>query len=135
MMAKHVTYIFSEDARAQAAFYTQALGGEIQSVMTHGDLPDATEELKDKVLHLSLVAAEVPFYMCDSFFQPIQVGNAINLSLEFETEEEAHQAFNNLAEGGQIRDPLKPAFWGSLFGMVEDKFGINWMISTESKAE
>jgi PhnB protein len=25
--------------------------------------------------------------------------------------------------------PLDKAFWGSLFGMFTDKFGINWMMS------
>nr|WP_325168587.1 hypothetical protein [Paenibacillus sp. S28] len=47
-MAKHMTYIFSEDARAQAEFYVQALGGEIVSVQTHGELPHATEEYKER---------------------------------------------------------------------------------------
>ena len=55
-MAKLTPYIFSEDAKAQAEFYTQALGGEILSVQTHGEIPGTKEELKDKVMHLSLVA-------------------------------------------------------------------------------
>jgi PhnB protein len=133
-MAKHTTYIFSEDARAQAEFYTHALGGEILSVMTHGQLPDAKEEIKDKVLHLSLMAAGVNFLMSDSVFEPINRGNGINLCLEFATEAEAHEAFDKLAEGGNVKDPLKPAFWGALFGQIEDKYGIMWMITTEPKA-
>jgi PhnB protein len=133
-MAKHTTYIFSEDARAQAEFYTQALGGEILSVMTHGELPNASEALKDKVLHLSLVAAGINFLMSDSVFQTLSRGNNISLCLEYKTETEAHEAFNNLAEGGKVKDPLKPAFWGALFGQLEDKYGIMWMITTEAKA-
>lgn len=77
-MAKHTTYIFSEDARAQADFYTQSLGGEILSVMTHGQLPNANEETKDKVMHLSLVAAGINFLMSDAVFEPIKQGNSIN---------------------------------------------------------
>ncbi|OXM87583.1 VOC family protein [Paenibacillus rigui] len=132
-MAKYTTYIFSEDARAQAEFYTQALGGEIQSIMTHGQLPDSREEWKDKVMHLSLVAAGVTFFMSDSVFQPVQHGNAINLCLEYATDAEAYEAFDKLAEGGQVKDALKPAFWGSLFGLLEDKYGVTWMITTEAK--
>jgi len=131
-MAKHMTYIFSEDARAQAEFYVQALGGEIVSVQTHGELPHATEEYKDKVLHLSLVAAGVNILMSDAVFEPVQQGTAINLVLEFEQEPEAYAAFEKLSEGGTVRDPIKPAFWGSLFGQLEDKFGIRWMITTGS---
>ncbi|WP_409342313.1 VOC family protein [Paenibacillus sp. MBLB4367] len=133
-MAKHTTYLFTEDAKAQAEFYIQAFGGEIVSVMTHGQLPDASEALKDKVLHMSLIAGGVTFYMCDSVSEPVNGGNAVNQCMEFATEAEAHEAFDKLAEGGTVKHPLVPAFWGSLFGQIEDKFGIQWMITTESKA-
>ncbi|WP_130616561.1 VOC family protein [Cohnella abietis] len=131
-MAKLTPYIFSEDARAQAEFYTHALGGEILSVMTHGQRPDAAEEIKDKVMHLSLVAGGITFLMCD-IFDPVDRGSSINLSLEFATEEEAREAFDKLAVGGTIKHPLGPAFWGGLFGQIEDKYGIAWMIGNESK--
>lgn len=129
-MAKHTTYIMSEDAKAQAEFYVQALGGEILSVMTHGQLPGAKEELKNKVVNLALIAGGVHFLMSDSVFEPIVRGNAINLSLEFETESEAREAFDNLAIGGKVKCPLEPAFWGALFGQIEDKYGVMWMITT-----
>ncbi|NOU92431.1 VOC family protein [Paenibacillus sp. LMG 31456] len=132
-MAKHTPYIFSEDARSQAEFYTNALGGEIQSIMTFGQLPDANETNKDRILHLSLMAAGVNILMCDSVFEPIQHGNAIHLCLEFSTEEEAYEAFGKLAEGGNVKHPLGEAFWGALFGQIEDKFGVLWMITTEPK--
>lgn len=134
-MAKHTTYFFSEDARAQADFYVKALGGEILSVMTYGDLPNAEEALKDKVIHLSLVAAGVPFYMCDAAPGEFDPGNSINQSLEFATDAEAYEAFDKLAEGGTVRSPMRQEFWGSLFGQLTDKFGINWMITTESKSD
>ncbi|MBW7475481.1 VOC family protein [Paenibacillus oenotherae] len=135
-MAKHVSYIMSENAIEQAEFYVQALGGEIQSVMTYGQLPDgaANEEIKDKALHLSLIAGGVAFYMCDSF-HPLNQGNAIHQCLEFATEAEAHEAFDKLAEGGTVKHPLTQEFWGSLFGQIEDKYGVLWMITTESETE
>ncbi|GKU76582.1 VOC family protein [Paenibacillus sp. L3-i20] len=129
-MAKHTTYIISEDARAQAEFYTNALGGEILSVMTHGQLPEAREELKNKVINLSLIAGGIHFLMSDSVFEPIIRGNAIHQGIEFTTEAEAREAFDNLAEGGNVKCPLAPAFWGSLFGHIEDKYGVMWMITT-----
>lgn len=134
MMAKLTPYIFSEDAKAQAEFYTQALGGEILSVMTYGQLPDAQEALKDKVLHLSLIAGGINIFMSDSVFESMSQGNGLNLCLEFATEAEAREAFDKLAEGGHVKDPLKPAFWGALFGVLEDKYGVMWMITNESKA-
>lgn len=129
-MAKHTTYIMSEDAKAQAEFYVHALGGEIHSVMTHGQLPGSKEELKDKVVNLSLTAAGVQFLMSDSVFEPIARGNAINLSLEFEAEAAAREAFEQLSAGGSVIVPLAPAFWGALYGQLEDKYGVRWMITT-----
>jgi PhnB protein len=133
MVAKHTTYLFSEDAMAQAQFYIAALGGEIVSVLKHGDLPGAEEKYKDKVLHLHLNAAGVNFYMCDFVREPIQYGNSILQNLEFQSEEEARSAFEKLADGGTIRAPLKMEFWGALHGQVQDKFGVLWMITTEVK--
>ncbi|WP_239618073.1 VOC family protein [Cohnella mopanensis] len=132
-MAKLTPYIFSEDSRAQAEFYTNALGGEILSVQTHGQVSDQAGNNKDKVIHLSLVAAGVTFFMTDSEPGSLNYGNGINLSLEFPTEEEAREAFANLAEGGTVKHPLQPEFWGALFGQLEDKFGVQWMISSEAK--
>lgn len=131
-MAKHNTYIYSEDARAQAEFYTNALGGEIVSLMTYGELPEAKEELKDKIIHLCFTAAGVSFMMSDCVAEPLRHGNSISQALEFDTEEGAHEAFNRLSEGGQVKHPLTPAFWGALYGEIEDKYSVNWMITTSS---
>ncbi|QGQ99055.1 VOC family protein [Paenibacillus psychroresistens] len=133
-MAKHTTYIFSHEAKAQAEYYIQALGGEILSIMTYGDLPNAPEENKDKVIHLCVRVAGVAFFMSDNLNEAIDYGSSINLNLEFETEYEAHSAFDNLAAGGQIKAPLKLEFWGSLFGIAVDKYGVSWMITTVAKS-
>ncbi|KPV60408.1 glyoxalase [Paenibacillus sp. A3] len=132
-MAKLTPYLVSEDARAQADFYINALGGEILSVMTHGQLPDASEAVKDKVLHMSLVAGGINFFMSDSVYAPLNRGNGLQLSLEFPTEAEAREAFTKLGEDGTVKHPLEPAFWGSLFGQIEDKYGVIWMITNEAQ--
>ncbi|WP_379152677.1 VOC family protein [Paenibacillus sp. sgz5001063] len=134
-MANFTAYLMSEDAKAQAEFYIQALGGKMNSITRHGDLPNASEDLKDKVINLSFMAAGVHFMMSDSVLEPVSYGNTVNLNLEFAEEAEARQAFDNLAEGGVVKEALNPAFWGALFGHVQDKFGILWMITTVPKQE
>jgi len=37
--------------------------------------------------------------------------------------------FNRLSAGGQVIMPLDKAFWGAYFGMVTDKFGVQWMVN------
>jgi PhnB protein len=127
-MAKLTPYIQTEDARAQAEFYVQSLGGEVQSVITFGQgAPDMKKEFHDKVMHLSLVAAGNNLYMSDSF-EPVSEGKNISLSLEFATEAETSQAFDNLARGGKVLHPLEQQPWGAYYGEVKDKFGVKWMI-------
>jgi PhnB protein len=47
---------------------------------------------------------------------------------------EADRLFNGLSAGGNITMPIADAFWGDYFGMFEDKFGINWMVSYDPNA-
>ena len=56
----------------------------------------------------------------------------IALALEVADDAEAKTRFEALAEGGQITMPLMPTFWTSSFGMVNDKFGVGWMVSVKA---
>jgi PhnB protein len=134
-MGNLTPYILSEDARAQAAFYKQSLGGDIVSVITHGQYPDAKEEIKDKVMHLVLVLADgSTLYMTDSF-EPFSRGaGGISLSLAFETEADARSGYTKLAEGGSLKYPLEQQPWGMFYGELQDKYGIAWMITADAKA-
>ena len=38
-------------------------------------------------------------------------------------------AGGNFSAGGNVTMPLADAFWGAYFGMLIDKFGINWMVN------
>ncbi|QHW32432.1 VOC family protein [Paenibacillus rhizovicinus] len=127
-MAKLTPYIYSSNAREQADFYAKALGGEIASVQTFGDMPGGAPEDRERVMHLILRAAGLTFYMADS--DTIQRGNGLDLTLEYERAEEAEQAFNNLAARGSVLMPFAKMFWGSMFGRLVDPYGIRWQIST-----
>ncbi|MDR0269741.1 MAG: VOC family protein [Paenibacillus sp.] len=128
MKANLTPYIVSTDARAQAEFYIQALGGEIQSVMTHSELPGAAEEIKDKVMHMVLsVAGENVLFLSDAF-GPVGTEGSIAFGLNFGDVDMARQAFANLAEGGTVIYSLELQPWGAHYGEVVDKFGIKWMI-------
>jgi PhnB protein len=52
-----------------------------------------------------------------------------SLSLTVPNETEAERAFAALSKGGQVKMPLTKTFWSPRFGMVEDRFGVGWMVS------
>ena len=37
------------------------------------------------------------------------------------------------SEGGKVTQPLIKTFFSPKFGMLEDKFGVNWMVVVEQK--
>jgi len=128
MNAKLTPYIVSTDARVQAEFYIQALGGEVQSLMTHGQLPGAAEEIRDKVMHMVLSVAGGNVLFLSETFGPIGKEGSIAFGLAFEDVDSARQAYVNLAEGGTQKYPLELQTWGAYYGELVDKFGVKWMI-------
>ena len=50
------------------------------------------------------------------------------LTLSVKTESEADKLFATLIEGGQVQQPLMKTFFSPKFGMVQDKFGVGWMV-------
>ncbi len=55
----------------------------------------------------------------------------ITLNLNIKDEEEAKSIFAKLSAGAEIKMPLTKTFWAKQFGMLTDKFGINWMVNCE----
>ncbi|PZE19006.1 VOC family protein [Paenibacillus xerothermodurans] len=130
MAAKLTPHIYSEDARTQAEFYKNALGGEILAIHTAEQMPGMPEELQNKVMHLHLVVAGGNDLLLADVFQPNNQGQSISLTVTFDTEAEARDAFTNMSAGGIVKSPFDKQQWGSYYGEVDDKFGIKWSIMT-----
>lgn len=41
----------------------------------------------------------------------------------------AQEVFNALAVGGSVTMPMQQTFWVESFGMVDDQFGLSWMVN------
>ncbi|NOV02605.1 VOC family protein [Paenibacillus planticolens] len=131
-MATLTPYLYSSSARKQADFYVKALGGEIVSLRTFADMPGADESMNDRVMHLELHALGLRFFMADAGTETVDRGRGMDLTLEFQSEEEARQIFAGLSDGGKVMMPFERMFWGTMFGRLEDPFGVVWQISTEA---
>ena len=117
-------------------FYKSVFGGEFITLQRFKDTPESgrvSENEKDKIMHVSLEVSKGYILMgtdaLESMGHKIHTGDNISLSLSAESEEEAIKIFNGLAEGGTNQMPLQKTFWGAFFGMLKDKFGIQWMVS------
>ena len=64
---------------------------------------------------LSWNAGEIPFFV----------------SVRGETAEEVTGYWDRLASGATILQPIGPAAWSPLYGMLKDRFGITWIFDVE----
>jgi PhnB protein len=55
--------------------------------------------------------------------------------LDIANPQEAERVFNALATGGNVTVPIAETFWAQRFGMVNDRFGIPWMVNCSKAAE
>lgn len=122
---------FNGNAGEALAFYSKALNGQVVFQQSFGDSPMETPaDYKDKVMHATFQAGALSFMVSDAMpGQPVSGGTNISLSLNFSSVEEIEKTFAALAEGAQVTMPLQDTFWGARFGMLTDRFGINWMFN------
>ncbi|GAC1396962.1 MAG: VOC family protein [Sediminibacterium sp.] len=127
---------FSGNAREAMTFYKECLGGEL-TLQTIGGSPleaQCPAAMKDQILHAALTKNGMVLMASDMAGQEGFIkGNNIALSVNCSGEEEINTFFSKLSAGGKIMDPLKPMFWGAIFGALTDKFGIRWMFNCDKK--
>jgi PhnB protein len=116
------------------AFYEKALGGKISFAMTYGDSPMKDEtppELLGKIMHTSLDVGDQRLMGCDAPPHMYEKPQGYRISIGVDTPEEADRVFTALAAGGDIKMPIQETFWARRFGMVDDKYGMPWMVNCE----
>jgi PhnB protein len=122
---------FRDTARAAMDFYHGVFGGHLTR-STYAEMhasEDPTEQ--EKIMHselktdagFTLMASDTPNAMA---YTP---GNSISVSLSGDNDLELRGYWDGLAEGGTIALPLDTAPWGDSFGMIRDRFGVNWMVN------
>jgi PhnB protein len=136
MASLHVYLNFDGTCEDAFNFYKSVFGGEFTAFNRFSEMPPempVPEGDKNKVMHVSLPIGEHSILMgsdtIEGFGPLLKEGNNFSLSFDAESEAHADKMFNALSEDGNVVMPMDKSFWGSYFGMLTDKFGINWMIS------
>lgn len=126
---------FPGNAEEAFNFYRSVFGGEFKTLMRYKDTQEGDKlapQEKEKIMHIALPLGKGNTLMAsdllESMGQKSQAGNNFAIALETESEKETDKIFNALSQGGKVVMPLGKVFWGEYFGMVTDKFGIQWMI-------
>jgi PhnB protein len=136
-MATINTYLnFNGNTEEAFNFYKAAFGGEFAVVMRFGDTPGCEEMPatdKNKIMHIALpiggnmlMGTDVPETM-----EQVKNGTSVSISVNTDSEQQTRDLFEKLSAGGNVKMPLDNMFWGALYGMFTDKFGIQWMLNYE----
>lgn len=123
---------FQGNCREAMAAYQKIFGGTL-AIMDFAEMPDAPPEMRSSalVMHSTLRVGDRNIMASD--FPPGMAGDpqqAVTISHEAGSEAEARRVFAALGDGGSEIMAFQPTFWSDGFGMVKDRFGTHWMIST-----
>ena len=127
---------FAGNAEEAVNFYKNALGGEVVMLSRFGDSPmPSDDDWKQKIMHARIVFGGDNIIMISDTMKGNEISTKGNIQLSIGLDDEAktHEIFGKLSEGGTVTMPLAKQFWGAIFGMFKDKFGVNWMINCEEK--
>lgn len=114
-------------------FYRKALGAEVTMLLRFKEAPpEVTSQMSpgsgDKVMHASLRIGETTLLASDGHCTGKGSFHGVSLSLTAKDEADAQRRFAALAEGGQVQLALHQTFFARCFGMLADRFGVQWMV-------
>lgn len=136
MTINTVTHLnFRGDARAALGFYHSVFGGDqmVVSYANAGNVQNPSEA--DQVMWgqvtadsgFRVMAYDVPSRMS---WNPGE--NSFFVSVRGDAAQEITAYWERLCEGGTVLQPLAPASWSPLYGMVKDRFGVTWVLDVVS---
>jgi PhnB protein len=136
MATIHPHLHFNGNAEEAFQFYKSVFDGEISKLMRFEELIkmgyDFDKKEDNKIMHIALLfgtnnvltGSDVP----DILGQVSEEENRSKISVTTDSKVEADNIFAALSIGGVVEMPLSNSPWGSYFGMLRDKYGIEWMI-------
>ncbi len=133
---------FNGNAEEAFNFYKSVFGGEFTSVVRFKDIASdefpIPENEADKIMRIVLpiggnilIANDVP----EALGPVSENENRSKISITAESREEAEALLNGLSEGGTVEMPMDKSPWGTYFGMLRDKYGIEWTVEFDSTSE
>ena len=129
---------FNGNAEEAFHFYQSVFGGEFSKIVRFKDLAgpgfEIDKEEENKLMNIALsigdnvlIGNDVPQFMG----RVSEEENRSKIAIFAESRAEADHIFLGLSAGGSVEVPMADSPWGSYFGMLRDKYGIEWTITFE----
>jgi PhnB protein len=132
-MKQLVPYLnFNGQCQEALHFYQSCFENAELSIQTFADarVADMPQEKKDNVMHAEFKTDGLFFMASDGQAGgDFTLGNNMHLNLQLDSVDEQSVVFEKLSVNGSVTMALQQTFWDARFGMLTDKFGIQWMLN------
>ena len=128
---------FRGEARKALEFYRSVFGGDLM-VVTYKDMGQVQEPEDAELVMWGQVAGENGFKVMafdvtgKVTFERGQ--NSFYVAARFSTADEAKSCWEKLRSEASICTELGPAPWSPMYGMLQDKFSIIWVVDVLAEA-
>lgn len=124
---------FTGNCKQAIELYKTAFGAEVKLLLCNSDANPQdwqSDADSDFVYHAELMIGNQRIMMSDTS-AALPAGNLVSLVLTFETADEVKAAFEKVADGCVIIEPMTSTTYSSCFVSLIDKFGMRWELMTE----
>ncbi len=120
---------FNGNCEEALNFYKDCLGGTISEIHRFEGSP-MEQQVTDKrgIMHATF-SFEGGTLMASDSPQGAPSESNISLSIGIDDENRGQEIFDKLSAGGNVAMPFQKQFWGAVFGMFKDRYGIFWMMN------
>jgi len=129
-------FFFNGRCEEAVNFYATALGTKVDMLMRFRESPEPPQMQlppgsEDKVMHASLHIGDTVVMASDGMMAADASFKGFALSISVPDKATADRYYTALSAGGKAEMPLAKTFWSPYFGMLTDKFGVDWMIGLD----
>ena len=132
MKAFHTYLNFDGSTREAMSFYQKCLDAKLSPQTFRDAKIDVPKGAEDRIVHARLEKGDQVLMASDTTpGMPFTPGTNFSISIQCESLPEIEKLFSAFSQGGKVTMPLQDTFWNARFGMLADRFGVNWMFNYE----
>lgn len=138
IMSLNFYLFFNGNCREAVSLYADVFNAGEPEIMTYGQSPSdgghpLPSESRDLVMHAHLTISGSSIMFSDVVpGKPYTQGNNFSITVVTKDVDEINHAFAELSKGGKVTMELQETFWSPCYGMLTDKFGIDWQFSLQA---
>lgn len=89
------------------------------------------DDVSEQILYAEMNVSDTLILFEDNVSSEVKSGNTLVLTIRLKDENILRKYFYSLAKEGKVLMPISKFFWSDAYGIVMDKYGIEWKLNLE----